>query len=81
VPGVHQILLDLELPNLHEEYGACRLLIQDQEFQALRERGSILEPTLEFAIPIRNAVRAFRVVFLPNGKGFIVVPVRMRLRG
>jgi hypothetical protein len=81
VPGVHQILLDLELPILDEEYGTARFQIQDQEFRTLYERGSILEQTLEFTIPIRKAVRAFRIVFLPNGKGFIVLPVRLRLRG
>ncbi len=81
VRGVHQIMLDMQLPSQLEEYGAGRFLIQDQDFQTLYERGNILERSLEFTIPIRNAVRAFRVVFLPNGRGFIVVPDRMRLQG
>jgi hypothetical protein len=79
--GVHQILLDMELPSLERDYGTARFLVQDQEFRALYERASISERTVEFTIPVRNAVRAFRVVFLPNGRGFIVLPVRLRLRG
>jgi hypothetical protein len=79
--GVHQVLLDMELPSLEEDYGTARFLIQDQEFRTLYERASISERTVEFTIPVRNAVRAFRVAFLPNGRGFIVLPIRMRLRG
>lgn len=80
-PGVQQILLDMELPCVEERYGAGRFLMQDQDLRTLYDSGRIPDRTWRFQIPIAGAVRAFRVVFLPNDSGFILLPSWIRLRG
>jgi hypothetical protein len=62
------------------EYGTVKMIVQDQNFRSLYQSELLPEGERNAILTLPAGTTALRLVFLPNEKGFIRLPERVRVR-
>jgi hypothetical protein len=62
------------------EYGSVKMIVQDQNLRLLYQGGLLPEGERHAILALPAGTTALRLVFLPNEKGFIRLPERVRVR-